>query len=85
MVQHAVIEGFEPDADVLTIHIALFVSLQTAVRPRDLDHFKDQPEPSEESPYAKVRTNDLGPRDTREGPIPKRYECTVSSRSANRV
>src|SRR5215475_11351112 len=25
MVQHAVIEGFEPDADVLTIHIALFV------------------------------------------------------------
>jgi hypothetical protein len=46
MVQHAVIEGFEPDADVLTIHIALFVSLQTAGRPRDLDHFKDQPGPS---------------------------------------
>src|SRR6478609_2202104 len=44
MVQHAVIEGFEPDANILS-HIALFVPLQTAVRPRDLDHFKDQPEP----------------------------------------
>jgi hypothetical protein len=85
MIQHAVIEGFEPDADVLTIHIALFVSLQTAARPRDLDHFKDQPRPSSEAPYAKVRTNDLGPRETREGPFPKRYECTVSARSANRV
>jgi hypothetical protein len=52
MVQHAVVKGFEPDADVLTIHIALFVSLQTAGRPRDLDHFKDQPEPSIEGPYA---------------------------------
>jgi hypothetical protein len=52
MVQHAVIEGFEPDADVLTIHIALFVSLQTAARPRDLDHFKDQPDPSSEGSYA---------------------------------
>jgi hypothetical protein len=72
MVQHAVIEGLQPDANVLS-HIALFVSLQTAVRPRDLDHFKDQPEPSGESSYAKVRTNDLGPRERREGPIPKRY------------
>jgi hypothetical protein len=44
MVQHAVIEGFEPDADVLTIHIALSIPQQTAARPRDLDHFKDQPE-----------------------------------------
>src|ERR1041384_2247527 len=29
MVQHAVIEGFEPDADVLTIHIALTFPYQT--------------------------------------------------------
>jgi len=29
MVQHAVIEGLEPDADVLTIHIALQFPLQT--------------------------------------------------------
>ena len=25
MIQHAVIEGFEPNADVLTIHIALII------------------------------------------------------------
>jgi hypothetical protein len=43
MVQHAVIEGLEPDADVLTIHIALsFLKNMRANRTRDLDHFKDQ-------------------------------------------
>ena len=46
MIQHAVIEGLEPDADVLTIHIALtFPFRLTDARVR-LDHFKDQPEPS---------------------------------------
>jgi hypothetical protein len=42
MIQHAVIEGLEADADVLTIHIAR--CFPSGLRPRVPDHFKDQPD-----------------------------------------
>jgi len=69
MIQHAVIEGLEPDADVLTIHIALQFPLQTSNRPRDFDHFKDQPvhplskgAPVRESPLKRRKTHATTPR-----------------------
>jgi hypothetical protein len=39
-----VVKGLEPDADVLTIHIALQLPFETLKKsPRAPDHVKDQP------------------------------------------
>ena len=56
MIQHAVIEGFEPDADVLTIHIALQFPLQEAGARVTVTISKTNPCVSRERrTYAKVR------------------------------
>ena len=63
MVQHAVIEGLEPNADVLTIHIALTFPYRR--RPARVISTISKTSPnSKMSSYAKVRTNELGPRET---------------------
>jgi hypothetical protein len=62
MIQHAVIEGLEPNADVLTIHIALTFPYRR--RPARVISTISKTSPnSKKSPYAKVRTNELGPRE----------------------
>ena len=52
MVQHAVIEGLEPDADVLTIHIALFVPYRRRTVRVISTISKTNPNSQGESPYA---------------------------------
>src|SRR6202012_2072117 len=56
MVQHPVVEGLEPDADILSIHLALSKALATPAY-----CVKDQPEPFRDNP-GKFRTCDSAKR-----------------------
>jgi len=52
MVQHAVVKRLEADADVLTIHIALFVPYRRRTVRVISTISKTNPNPQNEGPYA---------------------------------
>ena len=71
MVQHAVIEGLEPDADVLTIHIALFVPYRRRTARVISTISKTNPNPPKREPVRVSPQKRLRPARYPRGPVPE--------------
>jgi hypothetical protein len=79
MIQHPVVKGFEPDADVLSIHIALDPTSALATPEYCV---KDQPEAETSGTDEQDPPNEIGPNDIAFGETAWAFPRKVRGRGA---